>query len=95
MLYNRPVSLGVAYFIINLKESASRTDGEAAGFLKHKPKSKIEENEEAIKKGDVSEPTDYEWMFKVFRSRYQEPAGSPVMRIAKQLNDIEAVIFRE
>ena len=77
MLYNRPISLAVDYFIINLQDSKARTDVEASGFAKHKSKSKTDENEEAIKNGDGYEHIDCEWMFKVSKSRYQEPVGRP------------------
>ena len=53
MLYNRPISLVIDYFIINLKDSAARTDKESSGFLGRKLKSKTDENEEASKNGVV------------------------------------------
>ena len=34
-------------------------------------------------------------MFEVFKSMYQEPAGAPIVRIAKQLGDLETIIYRE
>ena len=58
-------------------------------------RSKTDENEEDIKNGDGYEPIDCVWMFKVFKSRYQEPHGVPVVRIAKQLDELETVIYRE
>ena len=74
MLYNHPVSLGIDYFTNNLNGNKTpRLYEESAGFLKRKLKSKIDENEEAIKKGDVYEPTNYDWMFKILRAKYQEP----------------------
>ena len=95
MLHNRPVSLGVDYFINNLKETTSRTDVAGGGFLKRKLKSGTGENEEAVKKGGVYGPIDYVWMFKVLRTKYREPDGSHIVRIAKQLSEIEGIILRE
>ena len=40
MLYNRPISLVIDYFIINLKDTEVRRDFEASGFLKRKSKSR-------------------------------------------------------
>ena len=48
-----------------------------------------------MKQGDVYEPVDYVWRFKISKSKYQEPVGSPIVRIVKQLSGIEGVIFRE
>ena len=95
MLHNRPVSLGGACFIINLKGSGSLTDKEAIGYAKHKLKSKMDEGEEAIKNGVCYEPIDYEWMCEVFKSMCQEQAGAPKARIARQLNELETIIYRE
>ena len=75
MLYNSPVSLGVDYFVNNLKGGTSRTDVLAGGFLKRKLKSKTDENEEATKKGDVYETIDCAWAFGILRPEYQEPVG--------------------
>ena len=50
MSYNHPVRLSLDYIVSNLKgNKTSRVDVESGGFLKHKLKSKIDENEEAIK----------------------------------------------
>ena len=95
MLYNLPVSLVIDYFTANLEDSGARADVEAGSFSKRKPKSKSDENEEAIKNGAEYEPIGYEWVFKVLKSRYHEPVGQPIVRIAKQLGEMEAVIIRE
>ena len=67
MLYNRPISLAVDYFAVNLKNSEFRKDSEASCLPKHKSKSETDENEEAIKKGVVYEPIDYGRACKVFK----------------------------
>ena len=96
LLYNRPVSLGIDYFVNKLKGSkTSRVDVEAGGVLKHKLKSKIDENEEAIKKGGDYEPTNYVWAFNILRTKFQEPDGAPVIRIMQQLGEREVIIYRE
>ena len=95
MLYNRPVSLLIDYFIINLKDSEARTDFEASSFPARKLKSKSDENEAAIKNGVDYEPIGCEWMFGVLKARYREPAGRPIVRITKQLGEMETVIIRE
>ena len=41
MLYNRPVSLVIDYFIINLNASEAGVDFEASSFSKRKLKSEI------------------------------------------------------
>ena len=51
---------------------------------KRKLKSKSDDDEEAIKNGVEYEPIDYEWMFKVLKSGYQEPVAQPIIRIVKQ-----------
>ena len=43
--------MGICYFINNLKESKSRTDIEAGGFLKHKVKSNVGGERESDFKG--------------------------------------------
>ena len=95
MLYNRPISLGVDYFINDLKGFASKTDLMAGGSTKHKLQAITDDNEEATKKGDVYEPIDYVWVFKILKSKYQGPVGAPIARIMKQLSEIEGIIFRE
>ena len=96
MLYNRPISWGVDYYFINnLKGHTSRTDVLGGCFIKRKLKSKIDAIEEAMGKGDVYEPVDYVWMFKILSSKYQEPVGAPVVRVMQQLSKIEGIIFRE
>ena len=50
---------------------------DAGCFLKRKLKSKTDENEEAIKKGDVYEPTDYEWAFEVFKPDTKNRSDRP------------------
>ena len=63
VFYNRPVSLGIDYFISNLNGITSRTEVEAGGVLKHKLQSETDESGEL--RGDVYEPIYYVWMFKV------------------------------
>ena len=66
MLYNRPVSLGVDYFISNLEPSkSSLSDKNVGGFLKHKSKSNVEEREKAILDGRDFEPISCEWTFMI------------------------------
>ena len=68
MLYNRPVMLGIDYFVkkANGRET-SKIDFEAGGFLKNKAKSEIEENEKWILSGELYDPIGYGWMFTVFK----------------------------
>ena len=68
MLYNRHVSLSIDCFIINLKGSGDWLCKEAIGHLEHKSKSKMDENEDSLKKGVNFEHIDSKWMFKVFKS---------------------------
>ena len=68
-----------------------------SGHLIHKLKSKVDGDEQSPKRGgrvDV-ERIDFEWAFKVFKFTYQEPAGPPIARIAKQLSEFETFIYRE
>ena len=68
MLHNHPISMGVDYFVNNLKgDTASRTDMAAGGFLNHKAKSKFGENGKSILKGELYGPVGYPWVFKVLR----------------------------
>ena len=62
-----PASLGLDCFTINLnlEDSGALTDREASGHAKRKLKSKVGEDEEALKTGVCYEPIDYEWMFEV------------------------------
>ena len=60
MLYNRPKSLAIDFFIINLKDIGVLSDIEASGHLEHKLKSKVNENEESLKKGVDFEHIDSE-----------------------------------
>ena len=53
MLRNRPVSIAIDCFSVNLKDSGSLTGTDASGYSKRKLKSKVDENEEAIKMGSV------------------------------------------
>ena len=94
-LHNDPVSSGIEYSIVNLRESSEITDNESGGHLKHKQKIKVGENEEAIKNRVVSEPINIEWMFVIFKARHHEPAGKPISRITKQLNALDSVIGME
>ena len=55
----------------------------------------MKDNESDMENGVEFEPIEYEWAFGVFMARYQEPAGAPVTRIAKQLNGLETVIYSE
>ena len=73
-----PVILAIGCFIINLEDSGDLTDKEAIGHLRHKLKSKVDENEEALKNGVDFEHIDSEWAFEVFKARYQEPVGAPI-----------------
>ena len=50
-IYNRPVSLVIDYFVVNLGASSDRIDTESGGRLKHKLKAKVEENEESVNNG--------------------------------------------
>ena len=95
MLYNPPISLAIDYSIINLKDSEARKDKEAIGYSKRKLKSKSDENEADIKNEGIYEHIDYECMSKVFKSRYKETVGSPIARIATQLNESGGIFFRE
>ena len=112
MLRNRPIRLGVGYFVNNLKRrKTSRLDDELVGFLKRKLRATIGENGESIVE-DVREwvcvcgwvggrgggglRTDKLRMgFRTLMASYQEPDGSPIVRIAKQLGGPGEVIRRE
>ena len=49
MSYAHPIILGNDYFANNLEDRETpKIEAEAFGFLKHKAKSKIDENEKAI-----------------------------------------------
>ena len=95
MLRNRPAISAIDCFIINLKGNTDTMDKEASGHLEHKLRSKVKDNEEAIKNGVEFEPIEYEWAFGVFKSRYQEPVGAPITRITKQLNELETSLYSE
>ena len=51
MLYNRPVILVIDCFIINLKDIGDFPGKEASGHSEHKSKSKVDGDEESLKKG--------------------------------------------
>ena len=74
---NRSVTSAIGCFIVNLKDSKDTIDKEAIGHLERKLKSKVRDNEEAIKNVVEFEPIEYELMFGFFKARYQEPAGRP------------------
>ena len=95
MLYNHAVRLVIDYFVINLKGGEARTDRDASSFSIHNMKSESDENEEAIKNGGEYEHIGYEWMFEVLKSRYHEPDGRHVVRIIKQLSEMETLLIRE
>ena len=57
--------------------------------------SKIEDNEEAILRGESYEPIGYERMFMILKSKYQEPDGAPIVRPKRQLGEIGKAIARE
>ena len=57
--------------------------------------SEIGENEKAILKCEERDPFGYEWMFNVLRGKCRKPEGAPIVRIAKQLSEIERVIHPE
>ena len=61
----------------------------------HKLKSKADWGEESLKNGVDFEHIDFEWMFEVFKSMYQEPVGAPIARITKQLSELETIIYLE
>ena len=50
-------------------DKSSLTDKNAGGFLKHKPKSKAEENDKAILECRDFGPISYEWMFRILRDK--------------------------
>ena len=80
MLYNRPTSSGVDYFVNNLKDrKSSKMDVESGGFLKHKAMSRIDEAEKSILRGELYDPFGYDWAFKISRGQYREPDGGPIV----------------
>ena len=95
MLRNRPSTLAIDCFIIHLKDGGSLTGKEASGRSGHKSKSKVGEDAGDIKNGVCYESIDYVWAFVVFKSMYQEPAGVPIARIAKQLHGLETLIYHK
>ena len=96
MLYIRPLSSWADYFTTNLEEDKnSLTDTITGGFLKQQAKSKIEENGKSLLEGNDSEPISYEWAFMIFRDKYQEPEGAPIVRIVGKLWGIGEVIYNE
>ena len=48
-----------------------------------------------MKMADVYEPIDYVLAFKILKPEYRGPYGSPIVRIAKQLSEIDGVRFLE
>ena len=95
MLHIRPIRLGVDYFANNSKDrKASKIDVEAVGFLKHKAKSEIGVNGKAIIMGELYEPIGYDWMCQILGGIPRTVRG-PIVRIAKQLGEMERVIIRE
>ena len=95
-LYNFPISSGADYFVSNSKyRKGAKIDVQSCGFLKHKSMPGIEENGKSILRGASYDPIGYEWMFMIFKTQYQEPGGSPVVRLAKQLGEMEKAITRE
>ena len=77
MLRNRPISLGIDYFVSNMMDrETSKIDVESGGFLNHKAKSKIGENEKEILRGEFLDPIGYGWMFKILRGKYRETEGA-------------------
>ena len=76
MLYNRPVSLALGYFIVNLKDAPDVVREESIGYLQHNLKTKVGDNEYSIRNGILYGPIDYEWAFGVPKCRYQAPADA-------------------
>ena len=76
-LYNRPVSSGIAYFFVNMRESSDIIGRESIGHAKHKLKIKVWDNEEAIKNGVEFEAIDIEWMFVILRPYIRNRRGNP------------------
>ena len=76
MLRNRPVSLGIDYFVNNLKDrQTSEIDVASGGFLKHKARSRIGENEKAILRVELYGPIGHDWVFNMLRGEYRAPEG--------------------
>ena len=94
-LYNHPISSVVDYIVVNLVAILNRVGSESGGRLKYKSKSKIEENEEAIRQEKDFEPVTTEWMFSTLRAKHYEPAGQPITRITKQLRYLNSIIWKE
>ena len=88
--------MGIYYFVNNLKgRKTAKIDVEAGGFLKHKASSKIEDNEKESLRGESYEPIGYGWMFRILKSKYQEPNGAPIARLTRQLGEMGNAITRE
>ena len=69
----------------------SEIDVGAGGILKHKAKSEIDENGEEILKSEFYDPIGYDWMFRILRGGYREPEGAPIVRITKQMGEMDRV----
>ena len=94
MLYNRPVSLGIDYFVNNLKGVRLKRTYWVEVSQKRKLKSKTDEiEEEEMKKGMLT--NRYVSAFKIPKPKYPAQVGSPIVRIMKQLSEIEGIIFLE
>ena len=92
MLYSRPLSCGVDYFINNLKDNKkSLTAKNAGGFIKQKETSEIQEIEKGLLGGKDFETLSYEWAFGISKPNYQEQEGVPIIRIMGQLSPIDKV----
>ena len=95
-LYSRPLSSVVDYFINSIRENKNSPMGKnAGGFLKQKVELEMEENEKALLEGNDFEPISYEWVFMIFKAKYREQEGVPIVRIMCQLSAIGTAIYRE
>ena len=96
MLYNRPISMAVDYFVNNMNDNeTSVIYKNAGGFSKHKSEAKVEENEKATIQWGNYDPVSYAWAFKVLRGKFRGPEGVPIFRIMWNLSGIDKVKYRE
>ena len=96
MLYDHPLSRGVDYSINNVEENQSSfTDKNAGDFLRQKAESKVGENEKALLYGNYFGPISCAWTFSIFRYKYREPEGAPIVRIMGRLGAVGKAVYRE
>ena len=71
------------YFVNNPNcRKGSEIDVGEGGFLKHKARPGIVENEKSILRGKLYDAVGYDWEFRSLKTRYKEQGG-PIVRPTK------------